>query len=45
VVTDIPDELKKALKQHPQVSIKTAPYLGSAQGISEILFNLSKQAS
>lgn len=45
VVTDIPDELKKARQQHPQVSIKTAPYLGSAQEIIEILFGLSKQAS
>jgi sirohydrochlorin ferrochelatase len=44
VVTDIPDELKKAQQQHPQVSIKTAPYLGSAQEISEILIGLSKKA-
>jgi sirohydrochlorin ferrochelatase len=45
VVTDIPEELQKAKNQHPQVNIKTAPYLGSAQGISEILIGLSKQAS
>jgi len=45
VVTDIPEELQKAKNQHPQVNIKTAPYLGAAQGISEILIGLSKQAS
>ena len=45
VVTDIPEELQKAQDKHPQVKIKTAPYLGSAQGISEILIGLSKQAS
>lgn len=45
VVTDIPEELQKAQAEHPQVNIKTAPYLGSAQGISEILLGLSKQAS
>jgi len=45
VVTDIPEELQKAQSQHPQLDIKSAPYLGSAQGISEILIGLSKQAS
>ena len=45
VVTDIPEEIKKARSQHPQLNIKTAPYLGSAQGISDILIGLSKQAS
>lgn len=45
VVTDIPEELQKAQSQHPELNIKTAPYLGSAQGISEILISLSKQAS
>jgi len=45
VVTDIPEELQKAQSQNPQLSIKTAPYLGSAQGISDILIGLSKQAS
>ena len=44
VVTDIPEELQKAQSLHPQVIIKTAPYLGSAQGISDILIGLSKQA-
>jgi len=45
VVTDIPEELLKAQKLHPQINIKTAPYLGSAQEISKILIGLSKQAS
>ncbi len=45
VVTDIPAELEKAQALHPNVNIKTAPYLGSAPGVSEILISLSKQAS
>lgn len=45
VATDIPEELEKAQALHPNVNIKTAPYLGSAQGISEILIDLSKQAT
>lgn len=45
VVTDIPEELEKAQTLNPGINIKTAPYLGSAQGISEILISLSKQAS
>ncbi len=45
VATDIPEELEKAQALHPHVNIKTAPYLGSAQGISEILIDLSKQAT
>ena len=45
VVSDIPEELQKAQAKHQQVNIKTAPYLGSAQGIIEILIGLSKQAS
>ncbi len=45
VVTDIPEELRKAQSLHPHVSIKTSPYLGSAKGISDILIDLSKQAS
>lgn len=45
VATDIPEELQKAQTMHPQVEIKSAPYLGSAQGITEILIGLSKQAS
>ena len=45
VVTDIPEELQKAQSLHPQLSIKTAPYLGLAQGINEILIGLGKQAS
>lgn len=45
VVTDIPEELQKAQAKHPQVNLKTAPYLGSAQDISKILLGLCKQAS
>ena len=45
VATDIPEELQKSQLQHPQVKIRTAPYLGSAKEISNILISLSKQAS
>ena len=44
VAVDIPAELVKAQKIHPQVEIKIAPYLGSANEIGEILISLSKQA-
>ena len=44
VVKDIPEELKKARDQHPSINVKTAPYLGSAHEISEILIGLSTQA-
>lgn len=45
VATDIPNELEKARQIHPDIEIKTAPYLGSAEEISSILLSLSKQAS
>ena len=45
VATDIPEELQKSQIQHPNVKIKIAPYLGSAEEISNILVSLSKQVS
>ncbi len=45
VATDIPEELQKSQIQHPNIKIKMAPYLGSAEEISNILVSLSKQAS
>lgn len=45
VIVDIPAELEKAQKLHPQVEIKITPYLGSAIEIGDILMSLSKQAS
>lgn len=45
VTVDIPAELEKAQKLHPQVEIKIAPYLGSTNEIGDILLSLSKQAS
>ena len=45
VAVDIPAELEKARQQHPNVKINIAPYLGSADEISEILVSLSKQTS
>ena len=45
VAVDIPEELDKAMQLHPQLEIKVAPYLGSANEISSILVSLSKQAA
>lgn len=45
VSTDIPAELEKAQQLYPQLQIKVAPYLGSADEIGDILISLSKQAS
>ena len=45
VATDIPAELEKLRILHPEVQIKVAPYLGSANEIGNILISLSKQAS
>ncbi|MCZ6566666.1 MAG: CbiX/SirB N-terminal domain-containing protein [Gammaproteobacteria bacterium] len=45
VAVDIPEELGKAMQLHPQLEIKVAPYLGSANEISSILVSLSKQAA
>lgn len=45
VSVDIPEELGKAMQLHPQLEIKVAPYLGSANEISSILVSLSKQAA
>ncbi len=44
VATDIPEEVQKSQIQHPDVKIKVAPYLGSAEEISNILVSLSKLA-
>ena len=44
VVSDIPAELEKAKKIYPNVDIKVAPYLGSAQSIPDVLIALSNQA-
>lgn len=44
VIVDIPAELEKAREMHPQVEIKIAPYLGSANEVGDILMSLSKQA-
>ena len=44
VIVDIPAELSEAQNMYPQVEIKIAPYLGSANEIGDILISLSKQA-
>jgi len=44
VTVDIPAELEKSKQQHPNVQLKVAPYIGSAEEISSILISLTKQA-
>ncbi len=44
VTVDIPSELEKAKLLHPEVQLKVAPYIGSAEEISNILISLTKQA-
>jgi sirohydrochlorin ferrochelatase len=40
VTEDIPAEVEKAIAAHPQTTILLAPYLGSAPGVSKLLFEL-----
>jgi sirohydrochlorin ferrochelatase len=37
VVTDIPDEVAVVQVEHPEVTIRVAPYLGAADGVVQIL--------
>ena len=37
VVTDIPAEVEVVRREHPEVSIRIAPYLGAAPGLVELL--------
>jgi sirohydrochlorin ferrochelatase len=37
VVKDIPDEVAAALRQHPQMRVQVAPYLGAMAGVSDLL--------
>ena len=37
VVKDIPDEVAAALRQHPDMSVQVAPYLGAMAGVSDLL--------
>jgi len=39
VVKDIPDEVAIALREHPEVSVRVAPYLGAMAGVSDLLLD------
>lgn len=43
VSEDIPAELEKARRDHPQVRITATPYLGAAQEIPDLLVRLSRE--
>ena len=42
VSQDIPAEVEKARSAHPHVTIRLAPYLGSAPGVSRLLVDLAE---
>ena len=42
VAQDIPAEVAPKQAQHPDIKIRIAPYLGSADGIVELLLGLSE---
>ena len=42
VIEDIPREVEGKQKEYPHVSIRLAPYLGSAEGITELLLGVSE---
>ncbi len=37
VVTDIPNDVRGKQTEHPQITIRIAPYLGSSNGVSDLL--------
>ena len=37
VVTDIPNDVRGKQTEHPQVTIRIAPYLGASEGVSDLL--------
>lgn len=39
VVSDIPKEVAVKQREHPEVSIRIAPYLGAAGGIADLLLD------
>jgi len=42
VVTDIPEELEKASRQHPGLDLRQSDYLGRHDGITDILLALAQ---
>jgi len=45
VVKDIPDEVATALREHPEVSVQVAPYLGAMAGVSDLLLDTALSQS
>jgi sirohydrochlorin ferrochelatase len=39
VVKDIPEEVATALREHPEMRIEVAPYLGAMAGVSDLLLD------
>lgn len=39
VAEDIPNEVQTKIEQHPQLNIHIAPYLGSVEGVVELLLH------
>jgi len=42
VIEDIPREVEGKQKEYPHVPIRLAPYLGSAEGITELLLGVAE---
>ncbi len=43
VATDIPQEVAPKQRQYPQINIRIAPYLGAADGIAELMLQMSEK--
>ena len=43
VTTDIPNEVAPKQQQYPHISIRIAPYLGAADGIAELMLQMSEK--
>lgn len=41
VTTDIPQEVAVKQRQHPAIRIRIAPYLGAAEGIADLMLQMS----
>lgn len=39
VAEDIPNEVQTKIEQHPDISIRIAPYLGAADGVVDLLLD------
>lgn len=43
VATDIPEEVAPKQQQHPDITIRIAPYLGAAEGIAGLMLQMSEK--